>query len=268
MWESVQKRLWRMRRNQNWLRIKALYRPNVVILSHHRSGYQWFRQICDANLPRHVVMPPGARYQHYNIERLPVPNKLDRNGVLLVRDGRDVMVSLFLSATVDGPGGTRRWRQRDGSVTFAEYLRSDAGAVRGPKYEVIARMTPVDYWVKFNTDWLANPNIMTVVRYEDLLSDQVSQIRKVQQALGYAAGTRAPIPINLDFDRHGPKGNNLPPGYQRRTEGNWRRIFSDEDLRFFVERAGDCLRALGYSVSLREGDAAKGSCACGESRRR
>ena len=60
-WEHVQTRLWRWRRNQNWLRLKALFLPNVVIVSHHRSGYQWFRQICDANLPVPMQGKRGGR---------------------------------------------------------------------------------------------------------------------------------------------------------------------------------------------------------------
>jgi len=240
--------LWRLRRNQHWLRLKALFLPNVVILSHHRSGYQWFRQICHANLYRHVVMPPGARYQHYNVERMPANNKLDHNGILLVRDGRDVVVSMYMSVTRDGPDGTRLWRNSDEAVTLSQYLRSDAGALRDAARRVLARMTPAELWAKFNADWFGNPNIVAVVRYEDLLGDQVAQIRKVRHAFGYDENERPPVVINLDFDRHGPTGGNLLRGYRRRGEGNWRRLFSAEDAEFFAERAGDTLRAFGYEV--------------------
>ena len=84
--EEFEKRLHRARANRNWLFVKSLFRPSVIIVSYKRSGFQWFRQICYANLRRHAVMPPGARYQHFNIERVPKRNRLNRNALLLVRE--------------------------------------------------------------------------------------------------------------------------------------------------------------------------------------
>ena len=81
--ERVEKKLHRMRADRNWLFVKSLFRPTVIIVSHKRSGFQWFRQICYANLRKHAVMPPGARYQHFNIERVPAKNRLDRNALLV-----------------------------------------------------------------------------------------------------------------------------------------------------------------------------------------
>ena len=40
-------------------------------------------------------------------------------------------------------------------------------------------MNPVDYWVKFHQDWLANPHVIHLVRYEELLDDQPAAIRGV-----------------------------------------------------------------------------------------
>jgi hypothetical protein len=239
-------KLRRLRATRNWLRLKALFLPSVIILSHKRSGFQWFRQICHANLKRHVVMPPGARYQHFNIERVPEHNQLRRNAILLVRDGRDVMVSLFMASTRDGPEGTRIWEGDGNQITFPQFLRTEFMELRNPRREVIRKMNPVDYWAKFHTDWLANPNVVCVVRYERLLEDQRAVIREVQRVFGYREGRREPIEIQLDFDRHSPTGQNIPSGYQRKTTGNWRRIFSDEDAAYFDERAGSTLRALGY----------------------
>lgn len=245
--EKLERRLRRLRTTRNWLRVKALFLPSVIILSYKRSGFQWFRQICHANLKRHVVMPPGARYQHFNIERVPEKNQLRRNAILLVRDGRDVAVSLFMSSTRDGPDGTRRWEGDGTEINFHDFLRTEFMELRNPRREVIAKLNPVDYWAKFHADWLANPNVISVVRYEALLEDQSAVIREVMRAFGYRDGEREPIEIQLDFDRHSPVGQNIPSGYQRKTTGNWRRIFSAEDAAFFEERAGATLRALGYA---------------------
>jgi len=245
--ERLERMLRRLRATRNWLRVKALFLPTVIILSHKRSGFQWFRQICHANLDRHVVMPPGARYQHFNIERVPARNKLNRNAILLVRDGRDVMVSLYMASTRDGPDGTRRWEGDGNLIDFHAFLRTEFMELRNPRREVIAKLNPVDYWAKFHADWVANPNVIAVVRYERLLEDQRAVILDVMRACGYHAGEREPVEIQLDFDRHSPVGQNIPSGYQRKTTGNWRRIFSAEDAAYFEERAGDTLRALGYA---------------------
>ena len=121
--------------------------------------------------------------------------------------------------------------------------------LRNPRREVIRKLNPVDYWAKFHADWRANPNVISVVRYEKLLEDQSAVVREVKHALGYRDGRRAPVEIQLDLDRHSPVGRNIPSGYQRKTTGNWRRIFSAEDTAYFEERAGDTLRASATSTT-------------------
>jgi hypothetical protein len=172
-----------------------------------------------------------------------------------VRDGRDVAVSLFMASTRDAPEGGRRWEGDGKPITFHDFLRTEFMELRNPRREVIAKLNPVDYWAKFHTDWLANPNVVSVVRYERLLEDQRAVIREVQRSFGYRDGEREPIEIQLDFDRHSPVGQNIPSGYQRKTTGNWRRIFSAEDAAFFEERAGSTLRALGYVDDADDTDA-------------
>jgi hypothetical protein len=246
--ERIDKKLHRLRADRNWLFVKSLFRPTAIIVSHKRSGFQWFRQICYANLRRHAVMPPGARYQHFSIERVPVKNRLDHNAILLVRDGRDVMVSLFMASTRDGEGGTRIWEGDGTVITFHDFLRTEFMELKNPRNEVIRKMNPVDYWAKYHTDWLANPHIVHVVRYERLLEDQVAVIRETMRALGYRDDEIRPVEVDLDFDQHSPVGSNIPKEYQRKTTGNWRRLFTAEDTAYFEERAGHALRALGYET--------------------
>ncbi|MEY4947822.1 MAG: hypothetical protein RL698_33 [Pseudomonadota bacterium] len=236
----------KLRSSKLWLWWKGLWQPHVVILSHYRSGFQWFRQACRANLDRHAVMPPQSRYQHFGVERMPPGRPLDRNALLLVRDGRDVMVSLYLSSTRDGPDGTRRWEGSGEPVTFREFLRQDFMRVRNWKGEVIALRNPADFWSRYNGDWLDDPNVVCVVRYEDLLADQAAEIARIEAALGYPAARRTPVPVELDFDKHSPVGTNLLPGYQRRSRGNWRTVFDADDLAWFERFAGATMRRLGY----------------------
>ena len=252
---SLERRLRRLRTNQNWLRVKALFLPNVAVISHYRSGFQWFRQICHANLYRHVVMPPQARYQHYGVERLPPHPRLDRNALLLVRDGRDVMVSLYMSSTRDAEGGLRKWEGSGELISFHDFLRTEFMRVRNYRGEVLRLRNPVDYWARFNNDWLANPNVVRVVRYEDLLVDQAHEIREVRRALGYAPDERPVQLVDVDFDKHSPVGANLLAGYQRQTTGNWRRVFTAEDVDYFEQIGGSALRALGYEPATASGAA-------------
>lgn len=253
--EHWRKKLLGLRASKPWLRVKYFFLPHVVVVSHYRSGFQWFRQICRLNLYRHVVMPPQARYQHHGVERLPPKAKLDRNVILLVRDGRDVMVSLYLSSTVDGPGGTRRWEGSGEPITFPEFLRTEFMRVRNWKGELLRLRNPADYWSRFNADWLDHPDVVCVVRYEDLLADQAAVVRRVKQALGYGEDGRQPVELDLDFDKHSPVGGNVPAGYRRRTAGSWERVFDAADLDFFERFAGATMRRLGYLASAVPGAA-------------
>src|SRR5262249_23725590 len=115
---------------------------------------------------------------------------------------------------------------------------------------------PVEYWARFNLDWLANPNVVRVVRYEDLLEDQAREIRLVRQALGYDPDERPIAPVDVDFDKHSPVGANLLSGYRRQTSGNWQRVFSPDDVAYFEEVGGEALRALGYAAADAAGEAA------------
>lgn len=244
--DTWRRRILRLKASRPWLGVKSLFLPSVVILSHYRSGFQWFRQICYVNLYRHVTMPPRARYQHYSVERLPPHPKLDRNAILLVRDGRDVMVSLYLSSTRDGPNGTRIWEGSGEPVTFPQFLRQEFMRVRNWKGEVLRLRTPADYWSRFNADWLDSPHVASIVRYEDLLTAQEGEIRRIWRDLGYDERLRAPVEIALDFDKHSPVGANILPGFQRRSSGSWRKIFTPEDVELFESLAGDTMRRLGY----------------------
>ncbi|MBU6283212.1 sulfotransferase domain-containing protein [bacterium] len=239
----------KLRSSKPWLFAKGLVQPHVVILSHYRSGFQWFRQVCRANLERHAVMPPQSRFQHYPVERMPPGRPLRRNALLLVRDGRDVMVSLYLSSTRDGPDGTRRWEGSGLPVTFSEFLRLDFMRVRDWRGNVVEERNPADFWSRFNRDWLDHADVVATVRYEDLLEEQAREIERVRLALGYAPVSRPPAIVDLDFDKHSPVGSNILPGYRRRSVGNWRKSFDADDLAWFERHAGETMRRLGYGES-------------------
>jgi hypothetical protein len=60
MQERIELKLRLATRHARMAAVKSIFLPSVINPSYKRSGFQWFRQICHANLRRHVVMPPGA----------------------------------------------------------------------------------------------------------------------------------------------------------------------------------------------------------------
>ena len=154
-----------------------------------------------------------------------------------------------ISTIRDGENGARIWEGDGTAITFHDFLRTEFMRVRNYRGEVLCLRNPVDYWTRFNADWLAHPHVVRVVRYEDLLADQEREIREVRRALGYDPDERPIVPVDVDFDKHSPVGANLLSGYKRQTTGNWRRIFTPDDVAHFEAIAGDTLRALGYDTT-------------------
>ena len=166
-------------------------------------------------------MPPGApATAPGNIERVPKRNRLNRNALLLVRDGRDVMVSLFWRRRATA--GTHIW-EGDGRRSPSTTSCAPSSWSSGPEPRGAPQMNP---WTtgRFHTGWLAR---RTSCR-SCATSAETSRRRSATSCARSVTATPDPSGRDqLDFDKHSPVGRNVPTAYQRKTTGNWRRLFTE-----------------------------------------
>jgi len=231
---------------------------DVVLVSYPRSGNTWVRFLI-ANL----LKPAGIGIDFHNVQEY-VP-EINRNNdiieslspprvikshalhtssfpkvIYLVRDGRDVYVSYYYY----------RLKQLDEGLTFSDFLR------RNDHFPSLWR-DHVESWLRGGQ---AQPN-MQVVRYEDLLSDPESELKKMVEFIGIEVSEdvikKAVEDSRFDKMREidqtkGRKYNltGTKDFVRKGKSGTWQDEFSQDDIKYFKENAGDLLIHLGYEKDL------------------
>lgn len=211
----------------------------ITILSHYRSGAYWLIEILKNNLPR-VEIYPEDNYLHLEVSRNPGVDK----AIFLVRDGRDCLVSSWACNTqraVNEPGWTesKQWKDKP----FKDTLRWNYREILNKRKEVINTMNPVQYYAKYNGDWLKDKTIKKViVRYEDLQTDQVKEVNKIRRFYGLPWKEIAVI------DNKKTCSYEYKPTvfYTPRIPGNWKKVFDEEDNEYFWSIAGEVMERLEY----------------------
>lgn len=175
------------------------------------------------------------------------PEDATRGAVLIVRDPRDVAVSLaeFLGWSVD---------------SAIERMNSD-DACLNPQSEASAAMLPerMMSWSGHTQSWLAGPRFpVCVVRYESLLEDPMGAFGGLARFLGLPAdeaalaravhGSRFEA-LRLSEEREGfaLRQRSGSPFFRSGTAGQWRAVLTDAQARRIGSAHGDLMDKLGYS---------------------
>lgn len=163
--------------------------------------------------------------------------------IYVVRDGRDVLVSLFHYA--------RRFNRRVRDQSFADFLRDRDDFFQD--VPAFARLDRVSAWARHVEGWLQRPETL-VVRYEDLLQRREPTLRNALERLGLPAPDRTvPVPVPAGLPRRALR-RLLAPLFPRRVSsavaprqgriGDASRHFSAADEGFFRERTGSLLERI------------------------
>jgi Sulfotransferase domain len=158
--------------------------------------------------------------------------------VYVVRDGRDVLVSLYHY--------TRSFDREAARQSFSEFLRSEDRFFRDcPE---IAGLDRVSAWRRHVEAWLARPGVR-VVRYSELIAEPVTALRRLAADLGMPAAepiSTVALPKRDAWSRVARRlrrmldprraSTAILPGPGRIGDGA--RWFTPEDEAFYVERAG------------------------------
>ena len=176
-------------------------------------------------------------FKEFIEESKPLCEQILRESVVVycVRDVRAVLASLHAFEAV-AEGGPR--------VQFRDYIREEVGG----------RPRPL-IWADHIRAWLEGHPEHHAVHYEDVVGDPGAVLEDLASWLGEEPERVEPIlPPKLRYRQQlwmarltgVPKSTNVMGRKWRVRPVDWRTAFSDADLAFLEEHAGDAMRRLGY----------------------
>lgn len=163
--------------------------------------------------------------------------------IYVVRDGRSVMSSFYLF--LQSFNETAR-------CPFPEFLR---GAPQEPG-------THLHYWVRHVEDWKNKPGVKTI-RCEDMLKRTPDTLKELAEFLGEELVLRDPALPPKPSSRWQVRLRRLYPEadttailsfYGGAKTEDWRKLFTDEDMAYFLEICAPLMEQFGY---LKSGQAAE-----------
>lgn len=191
-------------------RVRERRRAELYIISYPKTGRTWLRMMLKSALHQHLDVPqtdplefceltqadpriPRISVVHDDEPHWKKPDQLTmdkhpwyggKRVILIIRDPRDTMVSLYLQMT-------RRWRvfiERQKSLH--EFIWQERGALHS--------------MIRYYNIWADNrhvPDGLLLVRYEDLHREPVGQLQRALQFLGVAEVPQATIEAAIEENR-------------------------------------------------------------------
>lgn len=234
--------------------------PIYIVNEYPKSGGTWLSQMIGAalNLPyprnRLPVMSSSVIHGHFYW-----PWNL-HNVVMLWRDGRDVVVSLYyhyLFLNVDGRSvnNARLVRRVREDLGFTDNGNISANLPDFIDYVFSKNSPQAATWVDFVDRWADRPVVHA--RYEDLHADCSSELSRIVFALtGVEVEplVASEIADRFSFARQAGRQEgeeDLGSFLRKGIVGDWRNYFGAEAKRRFERVAGRALIKLGYEESAR-----------------
>lgn len=219
--------------------IQALARRCIYEATRSKPGATW---IGDHSPRRLRELLPGA------------PN------VLVVRDGRDVLISQAFHSLRVRDVGFFRPAFRGFAERYTAEFRADPESFRGTTRGFLAE----DQWVRLQArDWArmvrqdnesrialaAAGTPVHMIRYEDLHRDFEPRRRAMYEFLGLDPSLAEP-PSEETRTLPGFRTENVTSDNRKGIVGDWKNYFDERLRRLFKEEAGEALIELGYEKDL------------------
>ena len=232
--------------------------PAIFVIGYPRSGTNWVcRILADVWKIPHIEMSvtpvgsPGVINGHQRVTRH------TERSIYLVRDGRDVLVSLYYWYQARA-GHLRPMARRRVHRDVARLVDREAD-IKDAMPEFIDLMMTRRHeggygWAEHVRSYKRHgEGRIPLIRYEDLHSDP---IKTIQTAVDVFGEEIAPERLKTAIDRNefavftGRSGGEVEyaAAARRGVVGEWREVFSREALKRFIDYGGDELKAMNYSL--------------------
>lgn len=182
----------------------------------------------------------------------------DARLLVIVRDGRDAVLSMRVRAFIDYPETLSR-----ADLLLRERIRRD-----NKPYFIGERSLFTPAWLRTHArQWEQNvrtshtlaldlmPERYKAIRFEDLLENPINTLHDVWRFLGVRSvspdtdlAIRTEIARNPKADWHDQADPELVNGLRRGVRGGWREVYTRDDLALFNEIAAGTLAAWGYEA--------------------
>ena len=223
-----------------------------LVNEYPKSGGSWMAQMLadalDLPFPRNrlPMMRSSILHGHYRVSKVRQP------AVLVWRDGRDVMVSLYFHRIIGN----------DLTLSSQTHVARKALGIKDPLdvktylprfIELVAhgQTHPRYSWATFVNEWHGSPKAVHEVKYEEMLENASQCLIDIAAAFGRNLGTEDAqgIVAKYSFEKQSGRaaGTENSKSYLRKgVAGDWMDKFDHEARQVFDHHMGDALIALGY----------------------
>jgi hypothetical protein len=233
-------------------------RPALFHVTHYKAGSQWIRAILAACFPDRIVIPqpgvahflnaqlrPGCVYPtvyvtepEFRAAALPQP----WSRFVVIRDLRDTLVSLYYSL---------RWSHPTDGFAPVRAMRAALEPLDAEEGIALVMRRSLQRSAAIQRSWIDAG--VPLIRYEDLLDDDVGTLQRVlvdECEMDVSAAQIRGAVENLRFERMTGgrrRGEQRPDSHLRKaTPGDWRTELSDRHLDEFKSLYGELIVASGY----------------------
>lgn len=244
---------------------------SVILVEFPKSGGTWLGQLISSYLeipfPRNQI--PSLTRSLFHGHYLPSKRLLKNDKILyLVRDGRDVMISMYFHNLVWNdknklhPKDVHYHRSK---VPFDDFhnVSSNIGAFMEYAFthqpSKWRHFTFMGNWTSYNREWLGameTSKHVCLTKYEDLLGDTFMTVKRILQEffdLEVDDQKLTGIVNKYSFENQAlrEKGQENSSSFLRKgVQGDWKNHFSEKDKDLFKKYAGQTLIELGYEENF------------------
>ena len=200
-----------------------------LIIGHRRSGNYFFWNLLKLNFGTNIFSPDkNFQFTYHRPLRNANPEALmkAKNCIYLMRDCRDTLVSswYYWRAGKESSYGVKELFEK---LTFSQYLHGDIPG------KGILFSDPIKHWLEY-VEWA---DVLFTVKFEDLKMNLEKTMKEVGDY------------FNLQLIVNEVKTVSKLVGHATRKGiiGDWKNHFTDEDLDYFWNRAGESMEKLGYT---------------------